>query len=157
MTIFSFTGHRDLRVFSEPAVKREMMRVVEQRRPAKIISGCALGFDQLAGRLAVHVGVPLTLAVPFEGFDAKWTAAQRAELDWLIEQCSFMHVVCDAGYAAWKYQRRNEWMVDNSDVLVALWDEEADRKRGKLSGTGNCVKYAVEVGREVVRIEPVTL
>src|SRR3546814_16271306 len=51
------------------------------------------------------------------------------------------------GYAAWKLQKRNEWMVDHADELVALWD-------GSRSGTGNCVAYANTSGKPVVNLWP---
>jgi uncharacterized phage-like protein YoqJ len=36
-------------------------------------------------------------------------------------------------------QRRNEWMVDRADKLVALWD-------GSWGGTFNCIEYARKKG-----------
>ncbi|WP_188052008.1 hypothetical protein [Azospirillum sp. Sh1] len=37
---------------------------------------------------------------------------------------------------------RNEWMVDHSDRLLALWD-------GSQGGTANCVRYARGLGRPI--------
>jgi uncharacterized phage-like protein YoqJ len=48
---------------------------------------------------------------------------------------------------AWVYQKRNEWMVDHADEVVAVWD-------GTSSGTANCVAYAKKVGKPVWRIHP---
>jgi O-acetyl-ADP-ribose deacetylase (regulator of RNase III) len=42
------------------------------------------------------------------------------------------------------YQRRNERMVDLSDMVAAFWD-------GSSGGTGNCVRYAQKVGKKMVR------
>jgi len=42
---------------------------------------------------------------------------------------------------------RSEWMVQNCDLLVAYWD-------GSDGGTGNCVKYAKSVGRDVAIVNP---
>lgn len=38
-------------------------------------------------------------------------------------------------------------MVDRCDRLIAVWD-------GSNGGTGNCVKYAKEVGKPIVVINP---
>ena len=46
-------------------------------------------------------------------------------------------------------QKRNEYMVDNSDYVVAVWD--GGRRR-----TGNTVEYAKTKGEGIVRIDPVT-
>lgn len=44
-------------------------------------------------------------------------------------------VVCGGGYSPEKMQRRNAWMVDHCDFLLACWD-------GSPGGTGNCMAYA---------------
>jgi predicted Rossmann fold nucleotide-binding protein DprA/Smf involved in DNA uptake len=53
----------------------------------------------------------------------------------------------DEPYAAWKHQTRNEWMVDNSAAIIAVWD-------GKPSGTANTVEYAQKQGKPVLVINP---
>ena len=44
-------------------------------------------------------------------------------------------------------QERNEWMVNNCDVLIAVWD-------GTSGGTANCVKYAESLQLDIRRINP---
>ncbi|PAD70641.1 hypothetical protein CHH83_02225 [Bacillus sp. 7586-K] len=44
-------------------------------------------------------------------------------------------------------QKRNEWMVDNSDYVIAVWD-------GTKGGTGNCVKYAQKQNKYITTIKP---
>ena len=44
---------------------------------------------------------------------------------------------------------RNKYMVDNSDLLLAVWN-------GKKGGTANTVKYARKKEKEVVIINPDT-
>jgi uncharacterized phage-like protein YoqJ len=45
-------------------------------------------------------------------------------------------------------QARNEWMVDNSNAMIAVWD-------GSPGGTANTVKYAQAKERPVLVIDPV--
>jgi hypothetical protein len=47
------------------------------------------------------------------------------------------------------YQRRNERMVDLSDMVAAFWD-------GSSGGTGNCVCYARSIGKRMVRFSDFT-
>ena len=49
---------------------------------------------------------------------------------------------CLDGYAAWKMQKRNEWMADKATRIVALWD-------GSPGGTANCIAYASKIGRPI--------
>ena len=44
-------------------------------------------------------------------------------------------------------QRRNEYMVDKADTLIAVWN-------GTSGGTANCVKYAKKKGVDIVRLDP---
>jgi uncharacterized phage-like protein YoqJ len=50
---------------------------------------------------------------------------------------------------AWVYQKRNEWMVDHAQMVIAVWD-------GSSGGTANCVKYALKQGKRVWQINPAT-
>jgi uncharacterized phage-like protein YoqJ len=54
----------------------------------------------------------------------------------------------DDPYAAWKMQKRNEWMIDNSDATIAIWN-------GQPSGTANTIEYAQKQKKPVIVIDPV--
>lgn len=56
-------------------------------------------------------------------------------------------IACEGGYASWKMQKRNEWMVDRCDILVSVWD-------GTEGGTYNCVNYAIGKNKQIIRINP---
>lgn len=139
--ILSFTGHRPEKLGGyEDAVKRRLClfahRIIARAQPSCVISGMALGWDQAVAEAALLAGVPVTVAVPFEGQELKWPPRSQAVYRELLAASRSIVYVCDPGYAPWKMQRRNEWMVDNSDALVALWD-------GSDGGTANCVNYAI--------------
>ena len=53
-------------------------------------------------------------------------------------------------YAAEIVDKRNRYMVDHADVLIAVWD-------GSPSGTGKTVRYAHQQGKSVTVIDPVSL
>jgi uncharacterized phage-like protein YoqJ len=60
----------------------------------------------------------------------------------LLRVAAEVHVVCPGPYQPWKFERRNEWMVDRADRLVALWS-------GAHGGTARCVAYAERTGNPV--------
>ena len=43
-------------------------------------------------------------------------------------------------------QQRNELMVNDSDMVLALWDGES------AGGTWNCIQYAGKVEKEIVNL-----
>lgn len=123
------------------------------------ITGMALGVDQwfaeavnamregLAMNGSHAKNVRLVAAVPFEGQASKWPSPSRKRWRRIIERCNEVEQVCDGGYSPSKYQRRNEWMVDRSDVVLAVWN-------GGRGGTFNCVEYAIGEDVPVLRIDP---
>lgn len=114
----------------------------EAHRPSRVISGLALGWDQAVARAAIDLGIPLTAAMPFEGFDRRWPDSSRCRLDKILEAAAEI-VVCHPFPApTLALQIRNEWMVDRADEMLALWD-------GSWGGTFNCIQYAEKRGRPV--------
>lgn len=111
-------------------------------KPDSIISGGALGWDQALAWAAHYTYIPFTLALPFSDFWSKWPAKSQDELELLVSLADKVVYVCEEGYAPYKMQKRNEWMVDNSDGVLALWN-------GSSGGTGNCIKYAMKVGKPI--------
>lgn len=111
-------------------------------QPTKVISGMALGWDQALAEAALLLAFPLVAAIPFEGQEKAWPQSSQDLFNEILEECSQLVYVSDPGYAAWKMQKRNEWMVDQSHVVLALWD-------GSDGGTANCVRYANKMGKPV--------
>lgn len=111
----------------------------------KVVSGGALGWDQALAAAALELGIPLTLALPFPGFEDRWPQKSKTFFYSLLHRADTVKYVCDPGYAAWKMQARNEWMVDSSNQVLALWN-------GTTGGTSNCVKYAEKVGKPIVNL-----
>lgn len=64
----------------------------------------------------------------------------------ILMEAKTVKVVADH-YEADVMQKRNEYMVDHSDIVLAVWN-------GKKSGTENCIKYAEKMGKKVEYIEP---
>ena len=146
--ICAVTGHRPQKlggfgdgVFEKLVIYAEL--VLKKMEPTKVITGMALGWDQAVATACVNLKIPYAAYTPGIWQPLKWpTEAQDRYRD-LIEMATEVHN-CDpnpgSGYAAWKLQSRNEQMVDNCQLLLALWD-------GSGGGTGNCVDYAAKQGR----------
>lgn len=111
------------------------------------ISGMAIGVDQWFVEACIALGIPFTAAVPFLGQDDRWPAPARNRYQTLLAKAERVVYVCNPGYARWKMQARNEWVVDHCNQLVAVWD-------GSPGGTANTVLYANNVQRTLRRIDP---
>ena len=154
--IIAATGHRPHKLGNEydgqgpytEFLKDKFYNILYQYQPVRIISGMALGVDIIWAACGIAMGIPLTAAIPFEGQQARWPdRSQDIYYNILFHELTLKEYVCAPGYAAWKMQKRNEWMVDNADVLVGVWD-------GSTGGTYNCIEYARHKGIKIIYIDP---
>lgn len=97
----------------------------------------ALGVDQDFAYVCYEMAIPFVAAIPFVGQENNWPQHSQDWYEWLLIRAESVVVVSPGEYAAWKMQARNQWMVDNCDVVLAVWD-------GSEGGTANCYRYAHE-------------
>lgn len=153
--VVSATGHRPDKIggydFYNPQrvwIRRRIKQILSGLCPQYCISGMALGVDQDFAVVCIELGIPFIAAVPFIGQERNWPAKSQEFYRELLRYAFCQYVVTGGGYSARKMQLRNQWMVDNCDILIAVWD-------GTPGGTGNCVWYADEiVKRTIERINP---
>lgn len=137
------TGHRTFKDIN-PALSD---RVWDILRGADIVyTGMALGFDTFIADLCYDHGIPFIACIPFIEQDAMWSDADKAHYVTLLAAAKEIVFMASPGYAAWKYMKRNKYIVDNTDMMLAYWDGK------KLGGTYQCVSYAKAQGRKVINV-----
>ena len=120
-----------------------------------LISGMALGVDQLYVKTAIKLkqlwaknfNIKITAAIPCRGQELKWPMQSRELYHELLKECNFVKYVHNGLYTPSCMDERNHWMVDNSDVAIAVWD-------GKSGGTANCIRYAKQKHKNIYYINP---
>lgn len=152
------------------AIRARLIDVIAQYKPTQMISGMALGIDTLWASLALGMRIPLIAAIPFKGQELMWSNYSLTMYYDILELASEIIIVdrnlgldghiCDpetpfqcylreqnTPYNKYSMQLRNQWMVNNCDMLVAIWD-------GSEGGTANCVKYAKTMEVNTLIINP---
>lgn len=152
--IVGFTGSRPQKIggFKTPNptynyICSELEKALLELKPDKAISGMALGFDSIAAETCIKLGITFIAACPFKDQDAIWPAASRKKYLELLAQAERVECISPGGYAAYKMQVRNEWLVERSDVLIVCFD-------GSAGGTKNCFDYAVKQNKSIIKINP---
>jgi len=115
------------------------------------ISGMALGVDTFAAETVLALGkvlgdMELVCAVPYPGYALRLPLAHRARYESIILGCARCAVTAER-YGADCMWLRNQYMVENSSLVIAVYD-------GQRGGTHNTVTFAKEKGRDVQIIVP---
>ena len=157
------TGHRPGKLWGynlnhpmyqrvKAALKNYFKEQYKKTNDLTIISGMALGFDTIFAQVALELkaeGVPIKLvcAIPCLNHTSKWFKESVVEWQRIVDLADEVVYVTNAEYTNACMQLRNEYMVNNSDVVIALFD-------GTPGGTANCVKYAEKIGKKIERMNP---
>jgi len=142
------TGHRRASNLGKFANLRGRMREkLVELSPELLISGMAIGVDQIAARVAIEMGIPVWACIPCLGQDSVWSEGMRRQWRQILERCERVTIVTEQAYHPRLMQVRNEFMVDNADEVLAVFD-------GTPGGTANCIRYATERGVKIHFIRP---
>lgn len=161
-----FTGHRPQSLpfgFNEndarcaalkKALREQIIHLIEKENVTHFISGMAIGIDMYAAEIvlglkASYPGITLESAIPCENQAEKWTEEQRDRYFDIAAKCD-KETLIQHHYTADCMHKRNRYMVDQADFIIAVWD-------GRSSGTGKTVQYAQRQGKPVTIINPKTM
>ena len=161
-----FTGHRPQRlpfgsnesdarcVALKAKLREQIVELIEQENVRHFISGMALGIDLFAAEIVLDLktdypSITLESAIPCETQAIKWTVAQREQYYEIAARCD-KETMLQTHYTPDCMDKRNRYMVDHADIILAVWD-------GKPSGTGRTVMYTQSKGKVIIKINPATL
>ena len=159
-----FTGHRPQKLgYGENSIQCDELKnrleeliieLIEKEGVTHFISGVALGVDTYAANIVLKLKsdypmITLECAIPCETQVVKWNERDR-DIYYDLLSKSDKETLLQQKYTSDCMQKRNEYMVDNFDYVIAVWN-------GKPSGTGNTVKYARKNNKMVLLVNPQTL
>lgn len=151
-------------------VLKDIIESAEDKSIKGIVGG-ALGFDTEAwyalDSIKYDYGddaqIEIEMAIPFEQQDAKWPQESKNIYNECKEHSDYLTYVdtidkykapntAEGRYNSKKLFKRNEYIVDNSDILIAC-------VRDMKSGSGYCIKYfkKTKPGDILIIINPDTL
>ena len=155
-----FTGHREKKLpwgsdESDPrcsALKQMLYDAAEcvyaegvRHYICGMASGCDLYFLEAVLRLREqHPEISVEAAVPYEGQADRWRSALRGRYLELLRRCDYQTLV-QQEYTRDCMMRRNRYMVDHADVLIAAYS-------GEPGGTMNTMLYAMRRGLDIIEI-----
>lgn len=159
-----FTGHRSQKLgFGEnseqcSALKEKMREtiidLIENHSFTYFISGMAIGTDIYAAQIILDLkntypNITLECARPCESQADKWNKRDRKIYYDTLAVCD-TETLLQKPYTDDCMQKRNEYMVDHSDLILSVWN-------GTPSGTGKTIEYAQSLKIPVMVINPQSL
>lgn len=153
------TGHRPNKLYgydlSNPQwqnLKEQFKKILKENNCEEAITGMALGVDTVFALAVLELksegyDIKLHCAIPCKNHSCKWIKESVDQYNDILSKADIVKLVSDEEYKPWLMQKRNEYMVDLADKIIAVWD-------GSNGGTANCVKYAEKCGKEIIKIAP---
>ncbi|MCL2099624.1 MAG: DUF1273 domain-containing protein [Oscillospiraceae bacterium] len=161
-----FTGHRpkalpwkndenDLRCAAlKSKIRIAAENLIVERGCEKFISGMARGADIICAEVVlalknIYPHIDLECAVPNRIFAKSWPEAELRRYTSILDRAGNIKFISEKEvYNIRDFMRRNIYMVDSSDIVIAVYTE------GKSGGTENTVKYAKAQNKEIIIIDP---
>lgn len=143
------TGHRFIEHPTEKILdvtKQSLSLLKEKYQYTNVITGFALGFDQIVAQACIDLNLDFIAAVPFDNHGSTWNQQQVEYYEYLLSKAAKIEIVCPGPYANWKFLKRDEWIVNNSSLLVSYWN---GKPKG---GTYHTVSYAERNNMKVKNI-----
>jgi len=120
--------------------------------------GCAVGVDTWAAEIIIDLkrqaefsDMELFCAIPFADHNEKFTDGQKKRYENILSQCTDKEVI-NRHLSPTAYKRLNYFLVDKSQHLIAIFDQD----KSDRSGLVQMVNYAKKNNLEITYIHPDT-
>lgn len=160
--IIGITGNRPAKLppeygydYNRPAWRKYRQRlksVIHRYQADKVIVGMSLGADTVAAMTVLEMrekgcDIKLVCAIPFKGQESAWPKSSQALYNEILSKADEVVVVSEGKYSAAAMQKRNQYIVAFSDLVIALWT-------GEQGGTANCIASCREYEKPVIWLKP---
>lgn len=134
----AFTGHRKLEEDFNAEAFEHAFSTCLQKGCKTFYSGMAAGFDLYAAERVLkekekNQEIKLIACIPHERQSQSFLAEDKKRYDSILKKVDEKKVISEE-YTKWCMARRNEYMADRADVLIAYLNKDT-------GGTAYTVKY----------------
>ncbi len=129
-----------------------LIELAEKKGYRHFITGMAMGFDLIVAEIIIELRdvekLPITLecAIPCLNQSERWAISYKKRYDKIINSADRVTYVSNMRFYNGCYQKRNCYMVDSSNLLIAYCNEES---KGSL-GT---IEYAKKKQKNIIIID----
>jgi uncharacterized phage-like protein YoqJ len=121
------------------------LSVMERYQLRQVLTTLTLGWDTALAEAALELHVPFTATLPFANFYAHWDTVHKQRFLRLRNKADEVVMVSQGKYAPWKLSKANQYKIEQSDLLLVLWD-------GLEPHTKRDLRLAERQGKEMVHL-----
>lgn len=152
MIKLGITGHQDLSPNAQRYCAYRFRIILDNLDdPVVGISSLAAGADQIFAHEVLSAGALLWVVKPSVDYESTLVGEDLERYRAMSGRASRVESLAFQSAGEDAYQAAGEWIVDHCDRLLAVWDGQPARG---LGGTGDVVKYAISVDRNVEIVWP---
>lgn len=152
MTVFGVTGHQGIPASAIPYIRQGIRELLEDSPgPIEGYSSLAVGADQLFAEELLQAGGLLHAVIPARNYESTFDDLHRAAYQGLLDQASSVSELPFPQPSEEAYDAAGKWIADHAETVIAIWDGQEARG---LGGTGDAVRHAQELGKEIQIIWP---
>lgn len=154
MTSCCFTGHRSYKLqgYDIDDLKIKLKKQIVELIDLGVFdyyTGMAEGVDLMAAKIVLDMKgrdprLFLHAAIPYPGQPSRLSKVNKLFYDEILSKCESADIISNS-YHYGCFQKRNEFMVDNSEYIIAV-------SCGVASGTENTIKYAKAHNKTIFKI-----
>jgi uncharacterized phage-like protein YoqJ len=133
--VIAVTGHRVVKTSPEKLLTLIKLKLASEN-PTRVLTGMAIGFDQLVALACIEENIPWTAVIPCMGQTRMWPPEAKRRYRNLMKRADEIHIVTPGAFGIWKLHERNRWLVDHADLIVAYWNGL------ETGGTYRAIEYA---------------
>jgi hypothetical protein len=153
MTALGVTGHQTIPLDAREGLVSAVQDILRDAdSPLRAFTSLAAGADQLVATELLRAGGRLHVIVPSRNYEQTFAAGE--DLAGFRSLLDAAHAVTRLDYAEPSeeaFLAAGKSVVDNCDVLLAVWDGKPARG---LGGTADVVRYARDTGKAVSIVWP---
>ncbi len=151
--MIAFTGHRDYDADQNyQRLYNLVAEIAAVENDVTFLSGMAVGFDLAAAEAIIdlrkiYCTVQLKCVIPFDGQTKYFSEEDRYRYERVLDQADEIETL-EYEYSNLVYLRRNDFLVDNADMIIAYYD------RSSKGGTAYTIRRARRAKLPIENIYP---
>ena len=147
-----FTGYREFEITEKEIRNRAHVSILfamHSKGITHFICGGATGFDMIAVEIIMELkkknNITLEIALPFKEQDKYYSKEQKQRFAQILKNADKITILSETNGRA-SYAKRNRYMVDNSSLVIGLFD-------GRQSGANlSMLLYAQQLKTDILTI-----